>query len=63
METIRSTDYLATIPSVPVVVFVDAQMNPGTSRFSSALLADLALLALVFTAAIVMGLVILNWSR
>jgi hypothetical protein len=64
MEPLRSTDYFAAIPYVPVVGFIDLGKKPGTiRRFSGTTVADLALAALVVTAAIMVVLVILNWSR
>jgi hypothetical protein len=64
METIRSTDYLAAIRYAPAVGFEETDKKPGTIRgYSSATAADLALAALVFTAALVVALVVLNWSR
>jgi hypothetical protein len=64
MEPNHSTDYLGAIPCAPIVGSVEPDKKPRTiRRFGNAAVADLALAALVIIAAVMVALVIINWSR
>jgi hypothetical protein len=64
MEAIPPTDYLAAIFYPPVVSFVEPDNKTGKIRgLSSAVIADVALAALMVATAIIVALVICNWSR